>query len=109
MIVITSTHELNSTIKNNPIVLLYFSHIKCNICKSLLPKIEKLVKASFPKLILAVCNIENVPEAAAQSNIFTAPAIVIYTEGKESIRYTRNVALNTLSKSILRPYNLIFR
>lgn len=105
---IQSLQEWEKLISSKAIVVGYFSHDKCNVCTVLLPKVEQLVLQDFPKVELAYCNIEHAPELAAQQSVFTAPAIVIFVEGKESVRYSRNIGLTPLAQSITRPYQMLF-
>ncbi|GAF01532.1 thioredoxin family protein [Saccharicrinis fermentans] len=89
------------------ILLAYFSHDKCSVCKVLLPKVKELIQSDFPRVLLTYCNIEHAPFLAAQLSIFTVPALVIYVKGKEYVRYTRNIGLNQLAQSIARPYGIL--
>ena len=89
-------------------VILYFSHDTCNVCKVLLPKIKQLVADQFPKVELKFVDTKNEPEVAAQFQIFTVPSILIYFEGKEYQRFSRNIGLIQLEEAISRPYQLLF-
>lgn len=105
---IASLTDFEQLVKSNDMVLAYFSHDRCGVCKVLLPKVKALLKSDFPKVKMAYCDIEQVPEAAAQNAVFTAPTILIFVQGKEYMRYSRNVGLDPLAQTIARPYGMLF-
>ena len=105
---ITSLEEFNGVIKTNKGVLFYFSHEECNVCKVLKPKIYNLLLNKFPRIKMYYSNTFFYPEIAAQNSIFTVPAILIFFDGKEFIRKSRNIGTEELRKEIERPYGLIF-
>ncbi|MCU4176359.1 thioredoxin family protein [Carboxylicivirga sp. N1Y90] len=98
----------NELTNNSDAVILYFSHDACNVCKVLLPKIKQLVSDKFPKVELKFVDTKNEQEVAAQFQIFTVPSILIFFEGKEYQRFSRNIGLNQLEEAISRPYQLLF-
>ena len=104
---VSSLSEFEEFVQSSPIVVGYFSHDKCSVCKVLLPKVEELLEEEFPKSELVCCNIEHSPELAAQNNVFTAPVLIIYADGKEYARYSGNIGLNQLAQSISRPYRML--
>jgi thioredoxin-like negative regulator of GroEL len=105
---ITSIEDFIHTIKTKQACLIYFSHNKCNVCKVLKPKILKLLQTDFPKLEMFYSDTVDNPEIAAQNSIFTVPTILIFFNGKEFLRKSRNIGIEELKKNIERPYNLLF-
>ncbi|MDA3953297.1 MAG: thioredoxin family protein [Bacteroidales bacterium] len=105
---ISSIEELNYSIENKPASLIYFSHEKCNVCKVLKPKIQNLLQVDFPKIEMFYCDTVVNPEIAAQNSIFTVPTILVFFDGKEFLRKSRNIGIEELRKDIERPYNLLF-
>ena len=104
---ITNVQDFERLKNTQDILLAYFSHDKCSVCKALLPKVKELIQRDFPQVLLTYCNIEHAPFLAAQLSIFTAPALVIYVQGKEYVRYTGNIGLEQLARSIARPYDML--
>ncbi|TAJ12153.1 thioredoxin [Marinilabiliaceae bacterium JC017] len=100
--------NLQEVIGSNTAVLAYFSHDKCSVCKVLKPKIKELLNERFPGMKMVYINTERQPTEAASCQIFTVPAILVFFEGKEYYRYSRNVSLETLANDIARPYNMLF-
>lgn len=96
-----------TTVKNQA-CLIYFSHENCNVCKVLKPKIEKLLEADFPKIKMFYSDTIVNPEVAAQNSIFTVPTILVFFDGKEFLRKSRNIGVVELTRDIERPYSLLF-
>ncbi len=105
---LTSLEDLEIVVKKNTAVLIYFSHEKCNVCKVLKPKIEELIKSDFPEVQLFYADTIKYPELAAQNRIFAVPTIIIFFDGRETFRKSRNIGLGELEGLLARPYNLIF-
>lgn len=97
----------NDQLNKNTAVLVYFSHDACNVCKLLKPKVEVLLAEQFPKMKMLYVNTHQQPEIAAQYKVFTAPTILIFFEGKEHFRFSRNVSIGQLREAIERPYSML--
>lgn len=100
--------HLKLILRENPAVLLYFSHDACNVCKVLKPKIADMLSEDFPAMKMLYVNTEKLPEVAGQLRVFTVPTVSVYFEGQESMRYSRNLSIGELARSIERPYSLLF-
>lgn len=105
---IKSLEELNKIILESKAVLVYFSHEHCNVCKVLKPKVNELLSSEFPLMSMYYCDTIESPEIAAQNSIFAVPTLVVYFDGKEFFRKSRNIGISELQKEIERPYYLIF-
>jgi hypothetical protein len=73
------------------------------------PKVIELVSEQFPEMDTAWIDIERSPAIAGQNRIFTAPTLLVYFEGKETLRKSRNISLNELENEIGRIYKLMFK
>ena len=91
-----------------PAVLAYFSTTECNVCKVLKPKVMELVLSEFFQISLVYVETNLQPEVAAQNRIFAVPTLLVFFDGKEYIRKSRNFGLDELRKELLRPYRLMF-
>ena len=107
-IIIYSEEQLKTIIKNNAAVAAYFSTKDCNVCKILKPKIIKLLSSEFPKIKFVYVNVNNLREVAAQNSVFSVPTILFYVEGRETLRYSRNINLDEFSDTVGRIYNMLF-
>lgn len=100
--------DLQARIDSDKGLLLYFSSESCSVCKVLKPKVAELLSEKFPKMQTLYVDTEKSPVISGQFRVFTIPTILIYFEGKEQVRYSRNISMHQLEASIERPYQLIF-
>lgn len=89
-------------------VLLYFNTNSCSVGEALEPKVLTLIKYNFPKIEFHSININDFPEIASYCSAFVEPTILVFFEGKEYIRKSRNFGIFELEEAIKRPYKLIF-
>ncbi|HKK64181.1 MAG TPA: thioredoxin family protein [Bacteroidales bacterium] len=105
---IYSIEDLNEIILNEAIVVLYFSNEACNVCKILKPKINSLLEEKYSNVTMVYIDTEKSPAIAGQFRVFTIPTIDIYVEGKEHVRYSRNVIMHEFERAIEKPYKALF-
>ena len=105
---IQSFEEFLELKEKEPALLAYFSTEACNVCKVLKPKVAGLIETEFPKIKLIYIKSDILPEVAAQNQVFTAPTILVFFEGREYIRKSRNIGIGELQREIERPYSMMF-
>jgi len=105
---IQSFEEFLKRKEEEPALLAYFSTEACNVCKVLKPKVAELIQAEFPKIKLIYIKSDILPEISAQNQVFAAPTILVFFEGREYIRKSRNIGIGELRREIERPYSMIF-
>jgi thioredoxin 1 len=105
---IENLQEFEQLVADRPAVLAWFSTPDCNVCKVLKPKVMELIMSEFPEISLVYVEINLQPEIAAQNRIFAVPTLVVYFDGKEFIRKSRNFGLDELRQELQRPYNMMF-
>jgi len=105
---IETFEEFTKLKETEPALLGYFSTEACNVCKVLKPKVAELVKAEFPKIKMAYVKSDILPEVAAQHQVFAAPTILVFLDGREYIRKSRNIGISELHREIERPYSMMF-
>lgn len=103
-----SLEDFKLLTQNEQALLAYFSTDSCNVCKVLKPKVEELVKIQFPMVKMVYIKSDLQSEVAAQYRIFAAPTILVFFEGRETIRKSRNFSLDELRRDIDRPYSILF-
>lgn len=108
IIEVKSYNEFLEFLEKEPAILAYFSTDQCNVCKVLKPKVEELLTTHFPQIKMLYVKSDKLPEAAAQNRVFAAPTILVYFDGREYIRKSRNIGVGELKKEIERPYSMIF-
>jgi len=100
--------EFKNYINDNLAVLVYISTTECNVCKALRPKVENMIQKEYPKIKFIYIESNKYPEIAAQYSVFTVPTLLVFFDGKESIRKSRYIGVQELSNNIERSYNMIF-
>lgn len=105
---IQSFEEFLKLKEKEPALLAYFSTEACNVCKVLKPKVDELIQTEFPKIKLVYIKSDKLPEVAAQNQVFAAPTLIIYFDGREYIRKSRNIGIGELQNEIARPYSMMF-
>ncbi len=105
---IYSLEAIEDAIATDSAALFYFSTENCNVCKVLRPKLAELLSEEFPLIRLYYIGIEVLPLIAGQFRIFAAPTLLVFFEGREHLRKSRNVSVRELSDEIRRPYGILF-
>jgi len=105
---IDNLDQLKQTISEQKGVVLYFSNVACSVCKVLKPKVKELIDETYPRMSLYYIDTENSPLIAGQHRVFTIPTLLIFFEGREHARLSRNIGLHQLDETIARPYEMVF-
>jgi thioredoxin-like negative regulator of GroEL len=99
--------EIEKLIREEMGLLLYFSTPTCNVCHALKPKIIEAFEHHFPEIKQCYIDAALSPEIPASLGIFSVPTIVIFLDGKEFARESRNVSVSALVEKISRPYEIM--
>ncbi len=105
---IKSFKEFLKLKESEPALLCYFSTDTCNVCKVLKPKVADLLTSQFPRMKMVYVPSDKLPEVAAQNHVFVAPTILVFIDGREYIRKSRNIGISELQQEIERPYSMFF-
>jgi len=100
--------DIQRVIQQTPAVLLYFSSPTCNVCHALKPKLFSALKENFEKIEILCIDVLQEVEVAAQFSVFSLPTIILFLDGKEFIRKSRNMSVQEVIQEIKRPYGLLF-
>lgn len=100
--------ELESTIKSELGVLLYFSGENCNVCHALRPKFKALFETKFPEIKQIFLEAEEYREIALAYQVLSLPTILVFLDGREFIREGRTVSMHQLEENLSRPYGMMF-
>jgi thioredoxin 1 len=100
--------DIQQLIENNTAVLLYFYNDNCAPCKILRPKVQDMAETYFNKLKFILVNAEQSAETSAYFGIFSSPTLLVFFEGKEYIRESKNISISELHDKIDRYYKMIF-
>jgi len=99
---INDIEELKDIIRSNTLSVIVFTMPSCSVCKPLKEKIEHIL-TNFPEVVSRSVDLETVKEAKGEYQIYTAPIIGLFAEGKESMRYSAAMNL-TEFKQVLQRY-----
>jgi hypothetical protein len=67
-----------------------------------------MVETKFPEMQMYYVNSIQSPDLSASNNVFASPTIVVYFDGKETLRVSKFVSISELQLKIIRYYNLMF-
>ena len=84
--------EFEIELKNHPVLVTYFSHDECNVCKVLKPQVREIV-SQFDEAEFLYVNTKESLEVAGQFMVFAVPTIILFYEGREAKRYSRHISL----------------
>ena len=100
--------QLDKLVKENDVLMVYFSGENCGVCKVLQPQVEKLLDENYPQIKQIYLNANENQELCGELNIFAVPTLIIYFDGKEFIKKSRNFGIVELDSELKRPYGLFF-
>jgi len=100
--------EANEFLRENPAVLVFFSDESCNVGDALSPKLQDMVKSEFPEMKFLEVNVQMLPEARGYYNVFVIPSVLVYFDGRETIRQARHISVAKIAKEIDRVYSIMF-
>ncbi|MGB5242902.1 MAG: thioredoxin family protein [Lutimonas sp.] len=105
---IITFEDFSKILKGNIAVLFYFSTISCSVGESILPKLKSLFAEHFPKILFCEIDMNRSAELSATCQVFVEPTVLIYFDGKETIRRSRNLSLLEIEQSTMRLYKILF-
>lgn len=92
---------IEQKIANETLLIAYFSYPACNVCKVIRPKIEDLLQ-NFPTVKFLYVNTEEERSVAGQNSVFAVPTIILFNEGKELKRWSRNFSIAEVENELDR-------
>lgn len=107
MLKINNEEQIKNVIRENEMVILYFSNKVCGACEVIKAKVEKILESYEKIKSVEIVGEENI-ELAAMNNVFSFPLLILYVNGKESMRVGRNINLLELENTIKRYYEMMF-
>lgn len=107
MLKVNNNEEVKNMINENEIVILYFSNKACGACEAIRSKVERILK-SYSKVKSIEIEGEKQIELAAINNVFSFPLLILFVNGKETIRVGRNINLFEFENIIKRYYKMLF-
>jgi len=99
---------IREEIARKPGVLLYFHGEHCNVCYALQPKLFRAFDEHFPEIEKIAVDVGEHADIAAGFSVFSIPTAIVFLDGREFERISRNVSIPALVEKIERPYRLLF-
>lgn len=99
--------ELQTTIREEVGVLVYFSGEHCNVCHALRPKFKELFDSEFPQIKQIYLDAHENAEISAHYSVFSVPTMLVFLDGREFVREGRAVSMHKLSEQLQRPYGMM--
>lgn len=94
--------------KEEPMEMLYLSRQGCGVCSAIRPRIRALAQ-QYPQCTLREIDLDEEPAAAGAYSVFTIPAVLVFIDGRESIREARFFDMDDLTARFDRLYSLRFQ
>ncbi|WP_147803202.1 thioredoxin family protein [Alkalicoccus halolimnae] len=101
MIPMQNMEETEKFLTEHPMTLVYISRSKCSVCQSLKPQLERLLE-NYPHIRSASVSADELPEAASRFEVLTAPAVLLFIEGKERWRGARFIQREELEHQFIQ-------
>nr|WP_217437953.1 thioredoxin family protein [Brevibacillus sp. HB1.2] len=89
--------ELLAEIERHPISLLFIKTANCGVCDVTYARTVERLK-QFPQVKSMVVSMEKIPTLSGEYLVFTAPAILLFVDGKEVFRQARFVSFEELER-----------
>lgn len=105
---IKTLSDFQGLVQKHKAVFFYLSTPECNVCKVLKPKVKEMLQEDFPQIQFYYVDLNESKEISGQLSVFSVPTIVVYFDGKETIRTSRNLHIEELREHIDRYYKMLF-
>lgn len=99
--------SIQQLLSNQNAVMLYFSSPGCGVCQVLKPKLTEALIQEYPAFHIESIDISANPEIASHFTVFAIPTVLVFFEGKEFVRKSRNMSVGEVIESLRRPYTLM--
>ena len=99
--------ELKDLQKSKDMLLIYFGGPTCGVCHDMEPKLDRMLQ-NYPNIHAVKIEPESLPAIAATYQVFSIPVLILFVEGKETLREAGIISLNALEEKIARYYNLFY-
>lgn len=102
----TRQEAVEQQIKEKDLVILYFTGSACGACEVIKMKVESVL-CQYPSVQAIEINGAKYPEVAACYEVYALPLIILFVQGKESIRVGRNLDLLEFERKLVRYMNMM--
>lgn len=99
---------IQKRITSSLLLVAYFSHEECQVCKVLKPKVQNLLE-TMPGIEFIYIDTKLHPRISGQHLVFAAPTIIIFSAGQEQRRYSRHFSVEVLARDLERLQRMFFK
>ena len=99
--------NVETIIRDNLAVMVYFSAPTCNVCHALKPKLLQAIDTNFKDFKIISIDTSIDQEIAAHFSVFTIPTVLVFLDGKEFLRKSRHMSVDEVVDAIKRPYDIM--
>ncbi|MGL5540915.1 MAG: thioredoxin family protein [Erysipelotrichaceae bacterium] len=99
--------RLETLLARSEMLLLYFSGKRCLACAAILGKLKPIL-AQYPKVVAIEVDAEQEGEIAASYDVFSLPVCILFVEGREVVRFGRNLSMMQLEEKLDRYYTMLY-
>ena len=107
MITLDRRESIEEVVKDNQMVLVYFGSESCSVCVDLKPKIIELLN-KYPNIKRVYIDMTKSHNIGVSYDFFTIPGLLLFVEGKETLREARHISIEDLEAKVSRYYNMVF-
>jgi len=106
MKVLGKNENIAAVISSGSIVILQFGSESCAPCYAIKDRIDRW-NEEHPKVSARYISLEERPEAAAEYSIFSVPAVLVFADGKLTVRESGVFSLDEILKRTERYMELM--
>ncbi len=98
--------ELQTLVRHKPIVVVEIGSIRCCACSAIAQKLSAHYKDD-PLVACASLSLEAAADTCAALGIYSAPAVLVYVQGKLTIRQAGVMSVEDIARRIARYREIV--
>jgi len=98
--------DLDQWRDRNDLSLLVFTTPDCGVCDALKPRIGELAER-YPRLVVRYVDLDAEPAAGGQYGVFVVPVLLLFVQGRETLRLARYFGMHELEGPVARYAELL--
>ena len=107
MKILETLTSFQNFIAENSMVLALISDIGCNVCLAITPELEEMSQR-YTNVEFVSVDTNVVPEITGDQLVFVYPTLVVFAEGKETMRFERVFSMLDVEAHIERLASILF-
>ena len=98
---ICTKEDAQNLIKSQELCVVYFTGSDCGACEVIKYKVEVILQ-KYPQIKGIEINGAQYPQIAASYHVYTLPIMILFVEGKESVRESKHLDLLEFERKLQR-------